>query len=178
MTPSIELHCACGQVQLMAEGAPIINVECCCTSCRSAGGRLQTLPGAPQIVEPNGATSFVLYRKDRVQFRKGLSLLKEFRLTPKSKTRRIVATCCNTPLFAEFQNGHWLSLYGNLWPNDTRPPLEMRTMTIDLPAGTELPNDVPNAKRQNLSFFVKLLSAWITMGFRSPKINVNGGIDV
>ena len=104
----------------------------------------------------------------------GSANLKEFRLKPESKTRRVVATCCNTPVFAEFQNGHWLSLYGCLWPAGTLPALEMRTMTMDLPAGTALPDDVPNARRQTVSFFVKLLSAWIAMGFRSPKIAVNG----
>ena len=132
----------------------------------------------PPILEPSGATRFVLYRKDRIGFVKGAALLKEFHLTPASKTRRVVATCCNTPVFLEFHNGHWLSLYSCLWPEGTLPALEMRTMTIDLPAGTALPDDVPNARRQTFSFFVKLLSAWIAMGFRSPKVAVNGELHV
>ena len=115
-------------------------------------------------------TRFVLYRKDRVRFLKGTDLLREFRLTPETKTRRVVATCCNTPVFLEFQNGHWLSLYGGLWPAGTLPPLQLRTMTSDLPAGTVLPDDVPNMKQQSGAFFVKLLGAWIAMGFRSPKL--------
>jgi hypothetical protein len=140
---------------------------------------MQTLPAAPAVLETNGATRFVLYRKDRVRFLKGTHLLKEFRLTPEAKTRRVVATCCNTPVFLEFTNGHWLSLYGGLWPAGTLPPLEMRTMTSDLPAGSALPADVPNGKRQSFSFFVKLLGAWIAMGFRSPKIAfVNGELQV
>ena len=156
------------------EGNPIVTVECCCNSCRAAGARFQALPSAPSILSPNGGTRFVLYRKDRIRFVQGSANLKEFRLKPESKTRRVVAICCNTPVFAEFQNGHWLSLYGCLWPAGTLPALEMRTMTMDLPAGTALPDDVPNARRQSVSFFVKLLSAWIAMGFRSPKIAVNG----
>ena len=127
---------------------------------------------------PSGATRFVLYRKDRTRFVQGSESLKEFRLTPESKTRRVVATCCNTPVFAEFQNGHWLSLYGCLWPADTLPALELRTMTMDLPAGTALPDDVPNAPRHTVSFYVKLLSAWIAMGFRSPKVAVHGELRV
>ena len=174
MNKATELSCACGQVRLEVEGTPIVTVECCCNSCRAAGARFQALPSAPSILSPNGCTRFVLYRKDRVRFVQGSANLKEFRLKPESKTRRVVATCCNTPVFAEFQNGHWLSLYGCLWPAGTLPALEMRTMTMDLPAGTALPDDVPNARRQSVSFFVKLLSAWIAMGFRSPKIAVNG----
>jgi hypothetical protein len=126
-------------------------------------------------LEANGGTRFVLYRKDRVSFLKGTEFLKEFRLTPGSKTRRVVATCCNTPVFLEFQSGHWLSLYGSLWPEGTLPPLELRTMTSDLPDPSVLPNDIPNGKRQSIAFFAKLLGAWIAMGFRVPKITVVKG---
>ena len=48
-------------------------------------------------------------------------------------------------------------------------------MTSDLPAGTVLPEDVPNGKHQSVSFFVKLLGAWVLMGFRSPKLAVVHG---
>ena len=175
MTRTTQLGCVCGQVNLEVEGAPIVSAECYCNSCRAAGARIQTLPATPPFLDTNGGTRFVLYRKDRVRFREGTDHLKEFRLTPEAKTRRVVATCCNTPVFLEFSNGHWLSLYGCLWPAGTVPPLELRTMTSDLPAGTVLPNDVPNGKRQSVSFFVKLLGAWIAMGFRSPKIAVVKG---
>ncbi len=175
MTQAHRLGCACGQVHLEVEGAPIVSVECYCNSCRAAGARMQALPAAPRILGTHGATRLVLYRKDRVRFLKGTDLLRQFRLTPESKTRRVVATCCNTPVFIEFQNGHWLSLYGCLWPAGTLPPLELRTMTSDLPAGTVLPEDVPDGKLQSVSFFVKLLGAWIAMGFRSPKIAIGDG---
>ncbi|CAN5831906.1 DUF6151 family protein [soil metagenome] len=139
---------------------------------------MQTLLDAPPTLDSKGATRFVLYRKDRVQFLKGVDLLKEFKLTPDAKTRRVVATCCNTPVFLEFKGGHWLSLYGGLWPEGALPPLEMRTMTADLPDASVLSDDVPNAKSQTLPFFAKLMGAWITMGFRSPKIPVKGEFHV
>lgn len=175
MTEITRLACACGQVHLEAERAPIVSSECHCDSCRAAGVRLRTLPAAPPFLETNGGTRFVLYRKDRVRFLKGTELLKEFRLTSGAKTRRVVAACCNTPVFLEFENGHWLSLYGCLWPEGTLPQLELRTMTGDLPPGTTLSDEVPNGKRQSISFFAKLLGAWIAMGFRSPKITVVDG---
>jgi hypothetical protein len=177
MTPTSELHCACGQVRLEVERAPIVSVACYCDSCRAAGARLESLPAARPILGENGGTRFVLYRKDRVRFVAGTDRLKEFRLTPKAKTRRVVATCCNTPVFLEFQNGHWLSLYGRLWPDAKLPPVELRTMTSDLPDAAVLSDDVPNGKRQSLSFFAKLFGAWVAMGFRSPKITcVDGAI--
>lgn len=177
MTQITRLACACGQVHIEVEKAPIVSAECHCNSCRSAGEKLQALPDAPPVLEANGGTRFILYRKDRVRFTKGADLLKEFRLTPQSKTRRVVASCCNTPVFLELENGHWLSLYGHLWPEGKLPPLELRTMTSDLPDASLLSNDVPNGKRQSLSFFAKLLGAWVAMGFKSPKITVNGEIN-
>lgn len=178
MSETTRLSCGCGKVHLGVRGAPIINVECCCDSCRDAGAKMATLPGSEPVVDRHGATRFVLYRKDRIDFLRGSEFLKEFRLKPGAKTRRVVATCCNAPAFLEFQGGHWLSLYGGLWQAGSLPPLDLRTMTGDLPDASVLADDVPNAKRQNFPFFVKLLGAWIAMGFRSPEIPANGEIHV
>ncbi|MET0386918.1 MAG: hypothetical protein ABW321_13210 [Polyangiales bacterium] len=171
-TQHTQLACRCGSVELALDKAPILSAECHCTSCRTAGEALQALPGMQPLLEPNGGTGFVLYRKDRIQFVKGAALLKEHRLTTRSKTRRVVASCCNTPVFLEFESGHWLSLYSRLWPEQARPAIELRTMTMDRTDTSALANDVPNAKRQSLSFFAKLLRAWVAMGFRVPKIPV------
>lgn len=172
------IHCACGRVPLEVVRAPIISVECYCSSCRAAADKLQGLSDAPTILEGHGGTRFVLYRKDRVRFLKGDEYLKEFRLSPKATTRRVVATCCNTPVFLEFNGGHWLSLYGGLWPEGTLPPLEIRTMTSDLQDASILSGDVPKFKRQSISFIAKLFGAWVAMGFRNPKIATYGGFNV
>jgi hypothetical protein len=175
MTHVTELACACRRVRLEAEREPIIAAECHCDSCRVAGARLATLRGAARVLEPNGGTRFVLYRKDRIRFLEGDGLLKEHRLTPRSSTRRVIATCCNTPVFLEFKGGHWLSLYAGLWPEGTQPPMALRTMTSDLAPGTALDDDIPNARRQSFSFFAKLFGAWVAMGFRNPKLDIVQG---
>lgn len=175
---STDISCACGHTVLRVEGQPILATECMCTSCRTAGAHLQTLPDAPPVLDDKGATPFVIYRKDRVSCVSGADTLREYRLTPDASTRRVVATCCNSPMFLEFTKGHWLSLYGQRWPAGTMPAIELRTMTGDLPEGTVLPGDVPNPKSHTLSFFAKLLGAWAAMGFRTPKIDyVNGKLD-
>jgi hypothetical protein len=172
MTQHTDLSCACGQVKLELDRTPILTAECHCTSCRTAGAALQQLAAARPVLEANGGTRFVLYRKDRVHFTQGAELLKEYRLTPRAPTRRVVASCCNTPVFLEFERGHWLSLYSHLWPEAARPAIEVRTMTSDLADASVLPNDVPNAKHQSLGFMAKLLGAWIAMGFRAPRLAV------
>jgi hypothetical protein len=163
-------------MQLHVEKTPIISAECHCNSCRAAGAKLQTLGAPAPVASANGGTHFVLYRKDRVQFLRGTERLKAFRLSPEATTRRVVATCCNSPIFLEFKGGHWLSLYSALWPQGTLPPLDLRTMTSDLPEGAVFDDAVPSGKRQVFAFYAKLLGAWIAMGFKVPKVAVSGEI--
>ena len=171
MDRATPLTCRCGRVGLELRGEPIVATACLCTSCRTAGKRFESLPGAPRVLDRHAATPFVLYRKDRVACSHGAELLREHRLTARSKTRRVLASCCNTPVFLEFSGGHWLSLYGTLFPPEVMPAIELRTMTRDLPEAAELPADVPNAKTQSFWFFRKLFAAWVAMGFRTPKIS-------
>ena len=140
------IGCACGQVRLEVAGRPLIVAECCCNSCRDGAARMAAgLPRAPQVANGHGGTHYVLYRKDRVRLLSGVEHLHGFRLTPEAPTRRVVATCCDTPVFVEFKGGHWLSLYGS-------------------PAGAW-----PAA-----GFYGRLLTAWIAMGFRVPKVEIAG----
>jgi hypothetical protein len=176
MADTTTLRCACGQVEIEAAGSPIMTVECCCNSCRTAGLKLKALPGAPPFLAANGNTPYVMMRKDRLRFVAGTENLREYRLTPESKTRRVVAVCCKTPVFCEFEMGHWLSVYATMWPEAARPAIEMRTMTADLPAGVVMPDDVPNPKHHTFAFYRKLMSAWIGMGFRVPKLDVVKGV--
>jgi hypothetical protein len=170
--------CACGLTRLEVSGAPIIVTECVCDSCRAAAARLAALPGAPNMLTPYGATACAEYRKDRVRLAAGQEHLAEFRLSAGSGSRRVVATCCNTPVFLELKGAHWLGLYLHLWPAALRPKPDLRTMVSDLPDPSVLPADMPNLKRQSVSFFAKLLLTWIAMGFRNPKIDVPKKIDV
>ena len=162
-----------------AENPPIMSTECLCTSCRTAAEILEALPGAPPLREATGGTRTEVYRKDRVRCVKGAANLREFRLTDITKTRRVVAVCCNTPILLDFTQGHWVDLYGPLWPEGTLPPLQLRTMTGDLDDPSVLPDDVLNAKSHSARFFLRLMGAWVAMGFRRPVIDyVDGQLDV
>lgn len=46
----------------------------------------------------------------------------------------------------------------------------MRIMTKDKPEGLELSNAIPAYDTQPPRFLIKLLAAWVAMGFRRPKI--------
>ncbi len=172
-----QLSCACGAVRLQVRGTPIISTECHCTSCSEAGKRLGALDLPQPILTPQGGTRYVLYRKDRVGILAGADNLSAFRLGPDATTRRVLASCCNTPLFLEFKGGHWLSLYGNLWPSGELPSLQLRTMIQDAPDRSSVPDDVPSGALATAGFYRKLLMAWIAMGFKVPQIAVKGAID-
>ncbi len=179
MTSHSNVSCSCGTVSLVLTGPAIMTVECMCDSCRAAGRVLASLSGASQVLDLKGATLSAMYRKDRVACISGQGQLREYRLKPESKTRRVVAICCNSAMFLEFTSGHWLDIYGSLWPESRRPVPEMRTMVGDLPADIRLPADIPNAKGHSVRFFVKLLAAWVAMRFRAPQVAfINGELDV
>ncbi len=171
-------HCKCRKVSIGVDDNPIISVAWYCNSCLQAGQQLEKRPKAPPIIDADGGTHFMLYRKDRVSCLKGHDFLREHRLTSKSATRRVVATCCNSAMFLEFSSGHWLSLYTNRFDEKDQIPFEKRTMTIDRKPRIEFADDIPSPNKHSARFMWKLLAAWIAMGFRTPKIDyVKGELD-
>jgi len=164
-----EISCACGATRFRCAGKPIIVAECYCDSCRAAGAVFEALPGAPGLLEPGGGTQYVLHRKTRVTPLTGTEHLREHRLAPSSKTRRIVATCCNSPMFLDLAVAHWFSVYARRFPSDARPAIEERTMLRDMPKTFTPPSDARNSKLQSPRFFAKLFAAWAGMGFRTPR---------
>lgn len=166
------LSCACGKFHVALVGDPFITAECHCNSCREGSKRLSSLPLSQSITATNGGTPYVLYRKDRVSFPDGTALLRGYRLSEKAPTRRVVTTCCNSPVFVEFNGGHWLSLYASLWRDSPAPAMQIRTQTANVPAGTELDATLPAGAWTTAGFYAKLLGVWIAMGFKVPKIDV------
>jgi hypothetical protein len=128
------------------------------------------MPGVDSGLAGDGGTDYVLYRKDRVRCARGGDLLEERRLKPDSPTRRMVARCCNTAMFLDFTKGHWLTVYRGRLPGDI-PPANMRMMTAERPEGVILPDDMANYPGFSAKFMLKLLRAWIAMGFRRPAVD-------
>jgi hypothetical protein len=72
-------------------------------------------------------------------------------------------------MFLDFTKGHWLTMYRNRFPAGA-PRVEMRVMTKDRPDGVELSDDLPNGP--SAKFLVRLIAAWIAMGFRRPEVTL------
>jgi hypothetical protein len=156
--------CSCGSVELEAIGAPITSVVCYCDDCQEGSRRIEALPNAPPVRDSDGGTAYILYRKDRVKCSRGALLLKSYKIREKSATNRVVATCCNSAMFLNFDDGkHWVDVYRSRFKGDL-PPLQMRICTKFQPAnGGDVPSDVPGYSTFPLKFLAKLLGARIAI---------------
>lgn len=155
--------CACGGVELTASRTPIVSGVCYCADCQAGARQIEALPGAGAVSDPDGGTPYILYRKDRIACTKGAALLKSYKIKQTSVTNRVVATCCNSAMFMNFDKGpFWVSAYRARFRGDV-PPIEMRMCTRSKPAATILPPDVPSYSRYSLRFTMKLLAAGAAM---------------
>jgi hypothetical protein len=74
-------------------------------------------------------------------------------------------------MFLDFTKGHWLSIYRNRFPEGVAA-LDMRIMTNERRVGVQLADDAPNYSGHSGKFMLKLIAAWIAMGFRRPEISL------
>ena len=127
-------RCSCGSVEIEAFGTPMTSVVCYCDSCQKGSRQIEALTKAVPILDPDGGTAYILYRKDRITYSKGAELLKGYKVEEKSATSRVVATCCNSAMVMRFDDAkHWVPIYRARFQGDL-PPLQWRICTKFKPA--------------------------------------------
>ena len=82
------VSCSCGKVKIEVTGAPIMHVACYCNDCQVGGRQIEALTGAAPVLEPDGGTPFLLYRKDRVNYTRADQLLRPYKIKDTSPTSR------------------------------------------------------------------------------------------
>ena len=123
------LRCKCGAVECVGQGAPIGTAVCYCDDCQAAGRELETLPGAPPVLDADGGTALALFRTGRFAATRGGEKLVPHKLKPDSITSRMVASCCNSAMYLSFDEGpHWVSTLLNRFVGQA-PPIQYRHMT-------------------------------------------------
>ena len=162
VTGIARLRCSCGRVEFEAHGKPILTSICYCDDCQKASHQIESLPKAPRILRDDAGTSYVLYRKDRVTCLRGGEHLVEHRLDGEAFTKRVVASCCHSAMFLDFEKGHWLSLYRDRFEGEVRP-VQMLIQTKYKPENAVLPSDVPSYPGFPLPFISRILLAKIAM---------------
>ncbi len=162
-SPITTATCACGAVELKAFGRPIVSAACYCADCRKGADQIEALPGAGAVRDPDGGTAYILYRKDRIECAKGAELLRSYKLKETSITNRIVATCCNSAMFMNFDRGpHWVSAYRARFHGEL-PPLQARICTKFKADGFVLPDDAPSSQGYPPALIVRLLASRVAM---------------
>ena len=136
-------RCACGKVEVEVRGVPIVSLVCCCDDCQAGGRLIEALPGASPVLDADGGSACVLYRKDRFRVLRGEGLLTGIKLRSDTATERVVATCCNSAMYMRFDSGpFWIPIYRARFGSDA-PLLEMRVSTRFAPDPAAIPADVP-----------------------------------
>lgn len=157
------VRCSCGSVEVELIGRPIVCAACYCRDCDAGSRQIEALPNATPVRDADGATSYILYRKDRVKRLSGAQYLQGRKIKENSVTNRVVATCCNTAMFVNFDRGpHWASVYRARLERDA-PPLQMRINTKFRQANNHLPSDVPSYPTFPLRLAAKLIASRIAM---------------
>lgn len=167
MIPHSDLRaaCACGAVTIEAKGPPMITAVCYCDDCQSAGEKIQAMPGAPPVLDDDGGTAMVMFRKDRLRCVKGQDRLAPVKLDPKSPTSRYVASCCNSAMYLGFDDAkHWVDVYRSRIVGEP-PPVQARVCTRFRRSGEALPNDAPAHSGYPPALIPKLLGSRIAMLF-------------
>ena len=165
MVTPVHLSCTCGNVEFEAAGSPIACAVCYCDDCQKGSRQVEALPGASGVQDPDGGTPYVLYRKDRFTCTKGDRHLQNLRLRETSPTRRVVADCCNTAMFLDFEKGHWFSVYRRRFADP--PPLQLRIQTRFAPG--KVPDDIPAYSAFTPKLLAKLLLARLAMALGSMR---------
>ncbi|WP_230467790.1 GFA family protein [Lujinxingia vulgaris] len=159
------VSCRCGKVELGLSGKAIACLSCYCDDCQAGARQIEALPGAEEVTKDGGGTEYVMYREDRMAIRKGAAHLNDVKLREDSATLRVVASCCNSPMYLNFSDSrHWVSLYRARFKDDA-PPLEVRMCTKFKPEGAVLPDDVPSLSSYSIKFMGKLLASRVAMMF-------------
>ena len=155
--------CACGKVTVELDGAHIYCAACHCDDCQAAARELDALPAPESTTDACGGTQYVLHRKDRYTVTAGGDLLEPFPLRRDSPTRRMVASCCNSPLFLGFDNAqHWISIYRTRIQG-TPPALQSRIAMRFSPDTRDPPDDVPAYRTFPIALVGNLLLSRVRM---------------
>jgi hypothetical protein len=166
--PAYRAHCRCGAVEVAAWGEPIIVTACYCDDCQAAAQRLAVSSNSLPAASADGGTEFMLFRRDRIACTRGADRLQATRLTGSSKTRRMIAGCCATPMYLAFDDKRpWVSAFRASFGADA-PPVEMRICTRFRRSEKKTDDGLPSHPGYPPAMIMRILAAWPLMLFSRP----------
>jgi hypothetical protein len=166
--PTHVARCQCGAVEIGAWGEPIMVSACYCDDCQAAAQRLAVSADSQSASGADGGTEFMVFRRDRIACTRGKDQLQAMKLTATSKTRRMIASCCSTPMYVAFDDKRpWVSAFRSPFGAEA-PPVEMRICTRFKRSEEQAEDGVPNHPGYPAAMVVRLLAVWPLMLFSRP----------
>ena len=166
--PAHVAHCRCGAVEVGASGEPIVVSICYCDDCQAAAQRLAASDNSAPAASADGGTEFMLFRRDRIACTRGADRLQAMRLTDASKTRRMIAGCCATPMYLAFDDKRpWVSAFRASFGADA-PPVEMRICTRFRRSEGKAEHGLRSHPGYPPAMIVRIMAAWPRMLFTRP----------
>lgn len=166
--PTYFAHCRCGAVEIGAWAEPIVVSACYCDDCQAAAERLAASANSALAASADSGTEFMLFRRDRIACARGADRLEAMRLTDATKTRRMIAGCCATPMYVAFDDKRpWVSAFRASFGADA-PPVEMRICTRFRRSEDTAEDGLPSHPGYPLALILRILAAWPLMLFSRP----------
>ena len=150
--------------KLKRQGEPIIAAACHCRDCSEGSRRLEALPTAQPILDSYGGTPYLLYRRDRVNCKKGGEFLKSIKVEENS-SKRVFTSGCNSYMYLDLNRRmHWVPIFRGQFHGEA-PAIEMRINAKFGPGTENVRSDVPFFSSLPFKFVRKLLAAKLAMIF-------------
>jgi hypothetical protein len=165
--PAYVAQCRCGAVEVGAWSDPLVVAACYCDDCQAASERLATANSAP-LAGADGGTEFMVFRRDRIACTRGAENLQAMRLTDTTKTRRMIASCCATPMYVGFDDKKpWVSAFRARFGADA-PPVQMRICTRFRRSDGKTNDGLPEHPGYPAAMILRILAVWPRMLFSRP----------
>jgi hypothetical protein len=166
--PNHIARCRCGAVEIGAWSNPIVVAACYCDDCQAASERLATSANGAPAAGADGGTEFMVFRRDRIACTRGVDNLKVMRLKDATKTRRMVAGCCATPMYVGFDEKRpWVSALRAGFGAGA-PPVEMRICTRFRRPEHKVEDGLPDHPGYPAAMILRVLAVWPRMLFTRP----------
>ena len=166
--PTYLAQCQCGAVEIGAWAQPIMVSACYCDDCQAAAQRFAVSANSGCASNADGGTEFMVFRRDRIACTRGADRLQAMRLTALTKTRRMIASCCSTPMYVAFDDKRpWVSALRAPFGPDA-PPVEMRICTRFKRSEEKTDDGLPSHPGYPASMMVRILAVLPSMLFSRP----------
>lgn len=102
----------------------------------------------------------MLFRRDRLACTRGTDCLQAMKLTGASKTRRMIAGCCATPMYLTFDDKRpWVSAFRGRFGADA-PPVQQRICTRSKRLAEIAEDGLPSHPGYPPKMMLRILAAW------------------